>query len=84
MLEAATEYSRPYHIFCFKETDYVMKIMASWMTLDDLDGANTKHNYKGRDGQSLMKIFTYRNPFGLHFRYRHQVKNNNNRRQYSI
>ena len=25
-----------------KEPDYVMKIMASWMTLDELEGARTR------------------------------------------
>ena len=33
-----------------------MNIMTSWMTLDELGWANTKRNYKGRDGQSLVKI----------------------------
>ena len=32
-----------------------MHIMASWVTLDDLEGANTKRNYKGMDGESLVK-----------------------------
>ena len=27
------------------------------ITLDDLEGGNTKRNYKGRDGESLVKIF---------------------------
>ena len=34
-----------------------MKIMELWMTLDDLDRENTKCNYKGRDGDSLVKKF---------------------------
>ena len=29
--------------------------MALWTTLDDLEGANTKRNYKNRDGESLVK-----------------------------
>ena len=32
-----------------------MDIMALWTTLDDLEGANTKRNYKNRDGESLVK-----------------------------
>ena len=73
MLEAATEDGKPFLIFCFKYPNYVMKIMISWMTLDELEGANTKRNYKGRDGESLVKIFKYQQPFGFHFRYRQQV-----------
>ena len=55
MWEAATEYGKPLNIFFFKEPDYTMEIMPSWMNLDDLEGANTKHNYKGKDGESLVK-----------------------------
>ena len=45
-----------------------MKIMAKWMTLEELDGADTRQEYKGRDGESLARLFNYRQPFGLHFR----------------
>ena len=30
-----------------------MKIMALWMTLDEMEGASKKRNYKGRDGKYL-------------------------------
>ena len=62
MLEAATEDSKPFRIFYFKEPDYVMNIMASWMTLDELEGGNTKRNYKGRDGESLVKTSNISSP----------------------
>ena len=55
MLEASTEDVKTFRIFCFKHSEYVTKIMELWMTLDDLEGANTKRNYKGRDGESLVK-----------------------------
>ena len=61
-----------------------MKTMATWMTLEELDGADTRREYKGRDGESLARIFKYRQPFGLHFRYRHQVDDQNNRRHAPI
>ena len=32
MSEAEAEDGNPFRIFCFEDTDYVMKIMASWMT----------------------------------------------------
>ena len=44
-----------------------MKIMATWMTLEELDGADTRRGYKGRDGESLARLFKCRQPFGLHF-----------------
>ena len=57
----------------------MMNIMISCMNLDDLEGSNMKHNYKGRDGESLVKMFKYRQLLGLHFLCCHQVDNHNNR-----
>ena len=76
MLEAITEEGpegKAFKIFCFKEPEYVMKIMATWMTLEELDRADTRQEYKGRDGESLTRIFNYRQPFDLQFLYLHQV-----------
>ena len=56
MFESDTEYGKPFSILCFKEPDYVMNIMASWTALDELEGGNTKRNYKSRYGESLVKI----------------------------
>ena len=44
ILEASKEDGKPFHIFCFKEPDYLMNIMELCTTLDDLEGGNTKHN----------------------------------------
>ena len=33
-----------------KEPDYLMKIMASWMTLDELEGARTRRHFVDRIG----------------------------------
>ena len=57
-----------------------MKIVATWMTLEELDRADTRREYKGWDGESLARLFKYRQTFGLHFRYRHQVDYHKNRR----
>ena len=87
MLEAITEEvpeSKAFKIFCSKESEYVMKIMATWMTLEELDGADTRREYKGRDGESLARLSKYSQPFGLPFRYRHQVDYHNNRRHAPI
>jgi hypothetical protein len=84
MLETTTEEGKPFKIFCFKEPDYVMKIMASWMTLNELEGAQTKRDYKDASGRMVSKKFCYRQPFGLHFKYRHQVDDHNNRRHAPI
>ena len=53
-------------------------------TIDELKGSNTKHNYKGRGGQPVVKIFSYRQLFLLHLWCRHQVENHNTRCHYPI
>ena len=58
---------KPFRIFCFKEPKYLMKIMASWMTLEELEGADKIFNYKGRDGQYLVNLFKYWHPIGFNF-----------------
>ena len=87
MFESITEEvpeGKAFKIFFFKEPEYVMKIMATWMTLEELDGADTRREYKGPDGDSLVRIFTYCHPFGLHFCYRHQLDDHNNIRHAPI
>ena len=45
MLEAITEEGpegKAFKIFCFREPKYVMMIMATWMTLEELDRADTR------------------------------------------
>ena len=55
MLEANTEYGKPFFISLLKLPSYMMNIMALRMNLDELEGVNTKRNYKVRDSESLFK-----------------------------
>ena len=52
--------------------------MATWVTLEELYRSDTRREYKEWDGDSLDRIFKFCQPFGLHFRYRHQVDDHNN------
>ena len=61
-----------------KDPDYVMKIMASWMKLDEFQGTKTRRYFIDSIGTKDMKQFTYQHPFGLHFRCRHQLDDHNN------
>ena len=61
-----------------KEPDYVMNIMASRMKLDELEGERTRRYLIDISGTKETKQFTYRQTFGLHFRYRNQVDDHNN------
>ena len=82
-LDTKTDEGKTFKIHCMKEPDYVMKLMASWMTLNYLVGENTKRDWKD-NGVRNLKQFVYKQPFGMHFRYRHQVYNDNNRRHSPI
>ena len=84
MIEARTDYNNLINIFCMKYPDYVMNIMASWMTLDKLEGASTRRYFIYNSGMKDIKHFTYRHPFGIHFRYIQQVENHNNQRHVPI
>ena len=44
MFQADIEDGRPFRIFYFKQFDYVMNIMALWITIDELEGGNTECN----------------------------------------
>ena len=87
MLEIMTEEGpegNPLRIFCFKEPEDVSKTMASRITLEDLEGAYTRNEYKGRDSQFLLKLLEYRHPFALNFWYQLQVDDHSNRRHSPI
>ena len=77
-LEMKTDEGKSSKINCMKETDYVMKLMASWMTLKYLEDANTKRDWK-YNGVRKSKQFFYKQPFDVHFRYSNQVGDHNNR-----
>ena len=49
-----------------------MKIMISWITLDVLDGANTKRDYTDNRGSCVRRIFTHQQPFRLHYNNNHR------------
>ena len=42
MIESITENNKLIKVFCMKYPDYVMKIMASCMIFDELEGAKTR------------------------------------------
>ena len=45
MIEVITEYNKLFKIFCMKDPDNLTKIMASCMTLDELEGARTREYF---------------------------------------
>ena len=67
-----------YHIMDIKEPDYVMLMSTTYGTLEHLEGSDTHWRYKGVGGELVTKKLKYREFFGNHFNYRHQVDDNNN------
>ena len=61
----------------------MIKIMCKWMTLDGFEGGQTRQDYIV-DGAKTTKTFCYKQPFGMHYKFRHQFDDNNNRRYLSI
>ena len=45
MIEAITQDNKLFQIFFMKDTDYVINIMESWTTLDELEGAKTGKDF---------------------------------------
>ena len=45
-LETKIDEGKAFKIHCMKEPEYVMKMMALWMALNNLEGANTKRGWK--------------------------------------
>ena len=59
-LEMNTDEGKYFKIHRMKETYCVMKLMVSWMKLKDLEGANTKREWKN-NGVWKSKTFVYKN-----------------------
>ena len=65
-----------YSLFCMKEPEYVMKLMATGGVLESDDLCRETFRGMGNDRIS----FRYSKPIDWHFRYRHAVDNHNNLR----
>ena len=71
----------PFYVFSMKEPDYVMNMMSTYGTLNEVDDANTKRHYTDGDGNEVSIEFKYTEVVNNHFKYRHVVDDNNNRMQ---
>ena len=67
-----------------KKTDYFIKIMAIWVTLYELEGSRTGKYLIDSSGTKETNQLTCRQPFGINFRYKHQVDYQNNCRHAPI
>ena len=72
ILEARTQENKPLQIFCIKYPNYVMKIMVSWVTLYELEGAKTRRDFIDSSDMKETKLFKNQHLFVIHFKYRYQ------------
>ena len=68
-----------YNLWCMKEPDYVMTIMATGGRLMSDDSCKSTIRRWVEDGLERVKEFAYALPFDWHF-YRHAVDDHNNLR----
>ena len=68
----------PLQVMCMKEPNCVKKIMYKWMHLYNFEGGQTRWDYRV-DGFKIINTFCYKKPFGMHYKFRHKVDDNNNR-----
>ena len=71
--------NEPYCVYCMKEPEYTMKLMATYGSLTYHCGE--KENVRKVNGERIE--FKYTKPFSDHFRYRHAVDDHNNLRHSS-
>ena len=71
--------NEPYNVYCMKEPDYVMKLMATYGSLTYHD--DEKENVRIVNNETHK--FKYKKPFSDHFKYRHSVDDHNNLRHSS-
>lgn len=70
----------PYNIWCMKEPDYVMRMMATGGALLPDDNCKEATRNWMENGAAKSKKFQYTKPFDWHFKYRHAVDDHNNLR----
>ena len=69
-----------YNLWCMKEPDYTMTIMATGGRLLSDESCKSTVRRWLEDGVETVKNFAYALPFDWHFRYRHAVDDHNNLR----
>ena len=68
--------NEPYNVYCMKEPDYVMKLMATYGSLTHHDGETKNIRWVGDEKNE----FKYLKPYSDHYKYRHMVDDHNNLR----
>ena len=66
----------PFHIYTMKEPDYIMSLMSTYGTNQQIDGKETQRDWK-ENGVSKTTMFKYPEVIDNHFRYCQSVNDHN-------
>ena len=71
---------KAFSIFCMKEENYTMKLMATYGVFVEIDGSKTLKLLTAVNGEKFIKSFNYTETFHNIFKFCHQVGDHNNSR----
>jgi hypothetical protein len=74
----------PFGVFCMKEPDYTMMLMATYGTNETTNDSNTERTTINNNGEREVKRFQYTELFYNHFKFRNAVDAHNQQRHQPI
>ena len=74
----------PFHIYGMKELDYIMKLMPTYGTNEQISSHKTKHNYMNSERKKVSDTFNYPEVVSNHSKYRYSMDDHNLKRHAPI
>jgi Transposase IS4 len=71
---------KSFSIFCMKEENFTMNLMATYWALVEIDESKTLRSLTAVNSEKFIKSFHYTEPFHNHFKFYNQVDDHNNSR----
>ena len=68
---------RAFSIFCMKEENYTIKLMAMYGALVEIDVSKTLRSLTAVNGKKFIKLLNFNESFHNHFKFCHQVDDHN-------
>ena len=79
-----TLYVKAFSLFCMKEGNYTIKLLAMYGALVEIDVSKTLRPLTPVNNEKFIKSFNYTEPFHNHFKFCHQVDDHNNSRHFPL
>jgi Transposase IS4 len=76
--------SVPFGVYCMKESKYVMSLMSTYGTLEEIEDGGTMRKVQNFAGMPTTIRFKYTELFYNHYKYRHAVDDHNNNRHQPV